>query len=156
MAVHTLTREQFIPRPIEEVFGFFSNAANLQAITPPHLDFRILTPQPVRMEAGTLLDYRLKWHGIPIRWRTRILEWNPPLVFVDLQLQGPYRLWHHTHTFRSENGSTVMQDIVKYELPLGPLGELAHTVKVRSDVGRIFDFRRDTIARLFTPTGVHR
>src|SRR3954471_20401191 len=106
MSIHTLRREQFVPLPVNEVFRFFSDAANLQEITPPYLDFQILTPQPIHLHRSSLLDYRLKWHGIPIRWRTKILEWNPPYSFVDLQLKGPYKLWCHTHTFQAENGGT--------------------------------------------------
>jgi len=152
MAIHTLRSEQFVPRPLEEVFAFFSDAGNLQEITPAFLDFRILTPRPIEIKAGTLLDYRLKWHGFPIRWRTRILEWNPPHSFVDLQLKGPYRLWRHTHTFHSEHGGTRMVDTVNYELPLGILGELAHALKVQRDVEGIFEYRRETIARVFAGT----
>ena len=153
MAVHKLWREQFVARPIEEVFAFFSDAGNLQEITPPFLDFAILTPRPVAMRAGTLLDYRLKWHGVPIRWRTEILEWSPPHRFVDLQIRGPYRLWHHTHTFEAVEGGTRMIDVVDYELPLGVLGEIAHKLKVRRDVEGIFDYRRETIARIFRTPG---
>ena len=153
MRIHTLRSEQFVARPLEEVFRFFSDAGNLQRITPAYLDFQILTPRPIEIRPGTLLDYRLKWHGFPIRWRTRILEWNPPHSFVDLQLKGPYRLWRHTHTFHAGNGGTRMVDTVDYALPLGLLGELAHTLKVRKDVEGIFEYRRQSIARIFSETG---
>lgn len=149
MSIHTLRREQFVPRPLEEVFEFFSAAANLQEITPAYLDFRILTPEPIEIAEGTLLDYRLKWHGLPIRWRTRIVEWKPPYRFVDVQLKGPYRLWHHTHTFRPQDGGTCMTDVVNYSLPLGPLGAIAHSIMVQRDVNGIFDFRREKIRQLF-------
>lgn len=149
MWIHTVRREQLVPRPLDEVFEFFSDAANLQEITPAYLDFRILTSRPTEIKRGTLLDYRLKWHGLPIRWRTKILEWNPPHRFVDLQLKGKYRLWHHTHTFEAVSGGTRMADTVNYELPLGPLGALAHAVKVRRDVEGIFDYRQEVIARKF-------
>lgn len=150
MSIHTLRQEQFLALPIEEVFQFFSDAGNLQEITPAYLDFRILSPRPVEMQRGTLLDYRLRWHGFPIRWRTKILEWNPPHGFVDLQLKGPYKLWHHTHTFTARDGGTLMVDKVNYELPLGPLGELAHEIKVRRDVEGIFAFRREKIGQIFS------
>jgi ligand-binding SRPBCC domain-containing protein len=152
-----LRQEQLVPLPIEEVFQFFSDAGNLQEITPAFLDFRVLTPRPIEIRRGTLLDYRLKWHGFPLRWRTKILEWNPPHSFVDFQLKGPYRLWHHTHTFTARDGGTLMVDKVNYELPLGPLGELAHTLKVRKDVEGIFAFRRERIAQIFsTGRAMHR
>lgn len=149
MSIYTLRREQFIARPVEEVFQFFSEAANLQEITPAYLDFRILTPQPIEIREGTLLDYRLKWHGLPVRWRTRIVEWRRPYRFVDVQLKGPYRLWHHTHTFEAKDGGTHMTDVVNYALPLGPLGALAHALMVERDVEGIFDFRREKIQTMF-------
>ena len=154
MSIAILRREQFVPRLPEEVFRFFSDAANLQRITPPYLDFQILTQQPIELCRGALLDYRLKWHGLPLRWRTRILEWNPPQAFVDLQVKGPYKLWRHTHTFTRENEGTRMTDTVEYELPLGPLGAIAHALMVRKDIEGIFDFRREQIERVFpTATG---
>src|SRR5262245_10304287 len=134
MSIYTLRREQFVPRPLEEVFQFFSDAANLQEITPAFLDFQVVTPQPIEIRRGTVLDYRLKWHVLPIRWQTKIIEWNPPHGFVDLQMKGPYRLWHHTHTFRPDLGGTVMTDSLIYELPLGLIGVVAHALKVRKDV----------------------
>ena len=149
MPGHTLRRDQYIARPVEEVFRFFSDAGNLQQITPPYLDFEILTPRPIAMHPGTMLDYRLKWHGVPLHWRTKILEWDPPHRFVDLQLKGPYALWHHTHTFREENGGTRIGDVVHYQLPLGWIGELAHAVMVEKDVGAIFDFRQRQVAQIF-------
>jgi ligand-binding SRPBCC domain-containing protein len=149
MSIHTIRREQFVAKPLEEVFRFFSEAGNLQTLTPSYLDFKILTPGPIEMRPGILLDYRLKWHGLPLRWRTKILEWRPPYRFVDVQLKGPYKLWHHTHTFESENGGTRMSDTVNYELPLGPLGEVAHALMVGRDVEAIFDFRYQQVARIF-------
>jgi len=146
-----LHRELFIARPIEEVFAFFSDAANLERITPPWLNFRILTTQSTPIHAGTLLDYELRWHGIAIRWRTGIVGWNPPHEFADVQLRGPYRSWRHTHSFLSESGGTLMTDVVRYELPLGILGRLAHVVRVRRDLERVFDYRSSTIFGLFPP-----
>jgi ligand-binding SRPBCC domain-containing protein len=149
MSIYTLRREQYVAKPIEEVFQFFSDAGNLQELTPSYLDFEILTPRPIEMHSGLLLDYRLRWHGLPLRWRTKILEWKPPHRFVDVQLQGPYRLWRHVHTFQSENGGTRVGDIVDYALPFGPLRALAHALMVGKDVKSIFDFRRQQVARIF-------
>jgi ligand-binding SRPBCC domain-containing protein len=154
MAIYTLQREQLVPRPLEEVFGFFSDARNLQKITPPWLNFQILTAEPIDIQPGTLLDYRLKWHGLGIRWRTRIVTWNPPHAFTDEQIRGPYRLWHHTHTFTAEAGGTRMVDAVNYQLPLGMLGAIAHGIAVRRDLERVFDYRRQAIASLFPPPPV--
>ena len=146
---HTLRREQWIARPLEEVFAFFADARNLGAITPPWLAFRILTPDPIRMEAGTRLSYRLAWHGLPLQWLTEIRRWDPPHAFTDAQLRGPYRLWHHTHRFEAQRGGTRMTDVVRYRLPFGPAGRLMNAWKVRRDLDRIFDYRRERIAAQF-------
>ncbi len=151
MAVYSLRREQFVARPIAEVFEFFSDARNLEAITPRWLSFRILTPGPIGIHTGTLLDYRLSWHGLPIRWRTEIKDWNPPFGFTDVQLKGPYTLWRHTHTFTPREGGTLMEDVVRYELPLGPLGDVAHAISVRRELQQVFDYRVKVIGELFAP-----
>lgn len=151
---HTLRREQWIPRPLDEVFTFFSDARNLGEITPSWLGFRILTPGPIRIAAGTKLRYRLSLHGVPVSWTTEIRRWNPPFRFVDLQLSGPYRLWHHTHRFEAHNGGTRMTDIVRYRLPFGMLGRAIHALKVRRDVEQIFDYRFQRINELFAGAGV--
>jgi ligand-binding SRPBCC domain-containing protein len=146
MAVHVLTREQRLPAPPERVFPFFGDALNLEAITPPWLGFRVVTPEPIEMAPGTLIEYRLRLHGVPIRWRTTIAVWDPPHRFVDVQLGGPYRMWHHTHDFeRAPGGGTLMRDTVRYALPFGPLGSLAHTLVVRRELARIFDFRQEAV-----------
>jgi ligand-binding SRPBCC domain-containing protein len=145
MKVHLLEREQHVQAPPEEVFAFFADARNLESITPPWLGFRVLTPGPIEMRPGALIEYRLALHRIPVRWLTRIEEWTPGRSFVDAQLRGPYRLWHHTHTFSPHNGGTLVGDRVRYALPLGPLGAAAHRAFVRRDVERIFDFRRAAI-----------
>jgi ligand-binding SRPBCC domain-containing protein len=143
---HTLIREQHLPGMPDEVFGFFAEAANLEAITPPWLRFAITTPQPIAMGAGTLIEYRLTLHRIPIRWLTRIDVWEPGVRFVDAQLRGPYALWHHTHEFEAAGDDrTLMRDTVRYALPLGPLGAVAHRLFVRRDVERIFDHRKDVL-----------
>jgi ligand-binding SRPBCC domain-containing protein len=147
--VHVLERSQRLPGSPEEVFGFFADAHNLEAITPPFLGFEVVTPKPIDMHEGTLIEYRLKLHGLRLRWRTRIDAWEPGERFVDRQLKGPYRLWHHTHTFEPDGEDTLMRDVVRYALPLGPLGEVARVALVRRDLDRIFDFRHAEIARRF-------
>lgn len=154
MRHHRLEREQHVTRPPEEAFELFADALRLEAITPPWLAFRVVTPAPIEMRAGTLIEYRLRLHRLPIRWLTRIEVWEPGRRFVDVQVQGPYRLWHHTHEFKSVgHDATLIRDIVRYALPLGPIGALAHIAFVRRDLERIFDFRRQAIERLMAPGG---
>jgi ligand-binding SRPBCC domain-containing protein len=147
--VYVLQREQFLPVPAEEAFDFFADAFNLELITPPWLNFRVDTPRPIEMRAGSMIEYRLRLHGVPVRWLTRIESWEPGARFADVQLRGPYRHWHHTHTFEARDGGTLMRDVVRYSLPLGPLGRLARALVVRRDLDRIFDFRRDAVAARF-------
>ena len=152
---HTLQREQLLPGPPDEVFRFFADASNLEAITPPWLRFRIVTRTPIRLGPGAVIEYRLSLRRIPIRWLTRIEVWEPGRRFVDAQVRGPYALWHHTHEFEADGEHhTLMRDTVRYALPLGPLGEIAHLVLVRRDLRRIFDFRHAEAARRldFKPT----
>ncbi|MBA2630599.1 MAG: SRPBCC family protein [Thermoleophilaceae bacterium] len=148
--VHLLERAQFLAHPTEEVFAFFGDAFNLEDITPPWLQFRVMTAGPIEMRAGALIEYRLALRRVPVRWRTRIEEWVPGRRFVDVQLSGPYRLWHHTHTFEPDAGGTLVRDTVRYALPAGPAGELAHRMFVRSDLERIFEYRHEAVARYFT------
>jgi ligand-binding SRPBCC domain-containing protein len=143
----TLTREQILPGDPDAVFEFFADPFNLETITPPWLGFRIVTPPPIHMAPGTLIEYRLRLHRVPIRWLTRIDEWAPGRRFADIQVRGPYRLWHHTHEFEEHDGGTLVRDSVRYALPLGPLGRLAHGALVRRDLERIFDFRHAEVAR---------
>ena len=143
-----LEREQLIERSLEDVFAFFSDAGNLEAITPPFLRFRIVTPRPIEMAEGTLIDYRLRLFGAPIFWRTRIDVFEPPHRFVDRQLKGPYRLWRHEHTFEPIGGGVRMIDRVEYELPLAPLAPIAHGLFVGRTLNRIFDYRRDRVKEL--------
>jgi ligand-binding SRPBCC domain-containing protein len=145
---YVLNREQWLPRPIDEVFKFFSRPENLQQITPPWLDFRMVE-SPASLQAGSLIRYRLRWRWIPIRWTTEISEWNPPRGFVDRAVSGPYALWNHEHSFEDQAGGTLMRDRVTYALPLAGVGRLAHWAWVQRDVERIFDFRTDAMRRLF-------
>lgn len=142
----TLETELWLPRPREEVFPFFAEARNLETLTPPWLRFEVLTPAPILMRPGALIDYRLRVHGVPLRWRTEIAEWQPPQRFVDVQLRGPYRLWHHTHTFEARDGGTLCGDRIRY-WPRG--GALINWLFVRRDVARIFVFRQRRMQELF-------
>ena len=148
MHTYLLEREQWLPKPIGEVFAFFSRPENLQQITPPWLDFRMVET-PKELKPGSLIRYRLRWHGVPVRWTTEITEWDPPHGFVDRELKGPYALWNHEHLFTEKDGGTTMRDRVSYALPLAWAGRIAHWALVRSDVESIFDFREEMMARLF-------
>jgi len=149
-----LRREQVLEVPIGEAFDFFSRAENLQAITPPLLRFRITSQTSAEIGAGTLIAYRLRVHALPVRWLTRIEEWDPPHGFVDRQISGPYALWHHTHCFEELGPDrTRMTDVVRYGHRFGPLGTLAEHLLVRRDLDRIFDYRRDSIPRLLAGGG---
>ncbi len=150
MPSHQIERTQFIKRPIQEVFGFFSRPENLEAITPPFLNFNIVTPSPIAMEEGALIDYRLQLYGLPVRWQARIERYEPEVRFVDNQIRGPYRRWYHLHEFRGTNTGTEMRDVVDYELPLGPLGSVAHGLFVRNTLERIFDYRFAKIDELLS------
>lgn len=146
--IHVLERRQRVPLPIDAAFAFYGDAHNLERITPPWLGFEVTTPAPIEMGVGTLIEYRLCLHRVPVRWRTRIEAWEPPHRFVDAQVRGPYALWEHTHTF-AEDGpeATIIGDRVRYSIPFGPLGEVADRLLVRRDLKRIFDYRRDAVGR---------
>lgn len=146
---HVLRTEQRVARPLAEVFAFFAQADNLEQITPPQLRFRILTPTPIVMRVGTHIDYELRLFGLPFRWETLISEWDPPHGFTDEQLRGPYTQWVHRHRFRGDDAGTVIEDEVRYRLPLAPLGELAGFV-VRRQLSSIFEHRRRTVAALLS------
>ena len=148
---HLIEREQWLARPIEDVFAFHADPANLEAITPGWLRFSITTPAPIAMGVGTRIEYRLHWRRVPLRWTTRIEAWEPPHRFVDTQLRGPYRLWHHTHTFESQRGGTLIRDQVRYRLPLGWLGVVLNRLGVRRDLEAIFEFRMRRIRELLEP-----
>lgn len=138
-----------MPRPLEEVFAFFADAANLESLTPTFLRFRIVTPPPIAMAAGTRIDYRLSLFGVPFGWQTRIESFEPGVRFVDVQVSGPYREWHHLHEFHRDPLGTRMIDRVDYDLPLGPFGALTHRLFVRPTLERIFDYRADRLAERF-------
>ena len=142
-----LVRAQVVPLPLADAFGFFADALNLEAITPPWLRFRVLSA-PGRIEQGALIEYRLTLHRVPVSWRTRIEAWEPGVRFVDRQVAGPVADWEHLHEFRAVEGGTLIADRVDYRMPFGPLGALAHTALIGRDLDRIFDFRREAVSRL--------
>jgi len=142
----TLRTDQWLPRPLPEVFAFFADAGNLDTLTPSWLRFEILTPRPIEMKVGTLIDYRLRLRGLPIRWQSEISDWTPPYGFIDEQRNGPYRLWHHTHTFVARDNGTVVSDIVRYNV-LG--GAVINALFVKRDLRRIFTYRQQKLAELF-------
>lgn len=147
---YRLTCSTVLPCPRAEVFDFFADAGNLEKLTPPLLRFHILTPSPIAMHAGALIDYRLRVHGVPIRWRTEITEWEPPVRFVDRQLRGPYSLWHHEHVFEEVPGGTLATDRVHYSfLPVPGV----HRLFVEPDLRRIFGYRLERMRERFGGNG---
>ena len=145
MKTFTLSTDQLIEKPRDEVFSYFSDAHNLAEITPPWLKFVVLTPRPIEMQVGTLIDYRLKLRGIPVKWQSEITEWNPPYEFVDEQRKGPYRTWIHTHTFTETDEGTIVGDQVEYAV-LG--GQLVNNLFVRPDIEKIFEYRSQKLSEL--------
>lgn len=141
--------QQRIPRPIDEVFPFFCDEKNLEQLTPPNLNFKVLKKDTPTVRAGTIIDYRLSLYGIPFGWRTLIESWEPGKSFVDTQLKGPYKKWHHTHTFITSNGGTLMTDRIVYCLPMGALGDLVAGNFVDKEVKGIFEFRKKEVERIF-------
>lgn len=148
MAEFILKRELTIDLPRSEVFDFFSKAENLEKITPPDLGFHIVTPQPIEMGEGSLIEYRISLHGIPMSWKTLISKWDPPNEFVDEQLSGPYKQWIHRHTFTElDSNTTLIEDEVRYRLPFEPFGDIAQFF-VERQLKNIFDFREKTVNEL--------
>jgi ligand-binding SRPBCC domain-containing protein len=148
MKVFTLRRQQVLPGSPRDVFPFFADARNLEAITPPLLKFEVVTPGEIEMRVGTLIQYRLTLRGIPVNWLTSIQAWEPGVRFVDQQVRGPYALWHHTHEFEPHgvNGrQTLMTDTVRYAIGFGVFGDVAARAFVHRDVAKIFDFRREAV-----------
>lgn len=150
MRTHRFDAEQRVERPLPEVFEFFSRAENLERITPPFLSFSLTGEPPAKVTTGTLISYRLRVHGIPIRWTSRIDAFEPERMFVDRQLKGPYKLWIHRHEFEADGDATIVRDHVRYALPLGIAGAIAHLVQVRRDIEQIFAYRRRVIDEIFS------
>jgi len=148
MKANVITRSMKLPFNIENVFQFFCDVKNLQRITPPELNFKILTPRPIEIIEGITIDYQMSLFKIPFLWRSKITVWNPPFEFVDSQIKGPYNIWVHTHRFHGDNNNTTIEDRVLYRLPLWPIGEMAHWL-VRAQLNRIFDYRLKTIKEIF-------
>lgn len=140
---------QWVPASMDRVFPFFSDARNLGKITPPWLSFRVDKVSTAQIQTGTLIDYKISVRGLPMRWRTLIEDWNPPHQFVDLQLKGPYQLWHHTHSFTPLKGGVLLRDRVKYRVPFSILGDIVGFLWVRGDINKIFNFRQSTVGELF-------
>jgi len=144
MKEHILETQMELPLKLTEVFSFFCDTINLERITPPELHFQITTPQATEITLGTVIDYKLQLYTIRFRWRSEIIVWRPPYEFVDEQIQGPYRLWIHRHQFYEKNGSTIIHDTVRYQLPLWPLGEVVFPL-LSLQLGRIFKYRQQAI-----------
>jgi ligand-binding SRPBCC domain-containing protein len=149
MSTHVLERVQYVDRPLEEVFAFFAEARNLERLTPAWLSFEVLTPAPIAMQTGTRIEYRLRLHGFPMRWVSLIESWEPGNGFVDRQIRGPYKLWHHTHEFEPLGSGTLVRDRVRYAIPFGLLGDLVRLLLVGRDLERVFAFRRAAISKVF-------
>lgn len=149
MKIYTLERRITVPAAVAETFAFFEDPSNLARITPPWLGFRILSPEPVAMRYGAEIDYRIRVAGIPLVWKTLITEYEPPFLFTDQQVAGPYRYWRHRHEFHPSPQGTVVRDRVDYALPLGFIGRLAHWLYVRRKVQEIFEYRAEALIRIF-------
>ena len=150
MKLYTFKKEQKISKSIIDVFDFFSKPENLSVITPNKMDFRILTPSPIEMKEGTLIDYTVKIMSFPIRWRTLITKYDPPNMFIDQQLKGPYSMWHHTHLFEKINDNeTLIKDVILYAVPFSFIGSITHSLYIKRDLEKIFDYRSQEIKRIF-------
>lgn len=148
-APRELRAEQWVARPPVDVFPFFADPANLERLTPGFLHFRVLSATTERIEGGTIIEYALRLHGLPLRWRSRIEGWLPQRRFVDVQLRGPYRSWRHTHEFVPVDGGTLIRDRIRYRLPFGAAGDLCAGTMVRRDLDAIFAFRQGRIREMF-------
>jgi len=142
------------PVPLGQVFRFFEDARNLEKITPPWLNFKILRADSIQMRPGEEINYVIRWMGVPMKWKTCIREYDPPKKFVDEQDSGPYTLWHHEHTFVETDAGVLIRDRVDYQLPLGPLGRLAHWLLVKRQLLEIFRYRQKTIAAILGQPGI--
>ena len=151
--IWVLRATQVLPRTVDEVFPFFADAYNLEKLTPSFLKFNVLTPRPIDMRSGAEIRYKLKVRGLPIKWKTTILNWDPPRQFVDTQDSGPYDLWHHTHTFEptQDGQATLCTDVVRYKPKGWFLAGFINKFFVQKDVEQIFQYRFDKLAELFPP-----
>jgi ligand-binding SRPBCC domain-containing protein len=156
MKTYTFETQTILDNAIGEVFPFFANAENLDKVTPPWLKFEILTPLPIKMKVGTKVDYQLRLHGIPIRWRSEITEWDPPYKFTDVQIKGPYRFWKHEHFFTAESNRTRMIDRVEYAIPGWIFSPVVHSLFVKRDMKKIFDYREQKFLEIFSQEAVHQ
>jgi ligand-binding SRPBCC domain-containing protein len=155
MTLWTLRQRQLVRRPVSEVFAFFSRPENLERLTPKTLGFRILTPSPIAMKEGAVIDYAIRIVGVPVRWTTLIALYEPPHRFIDIQQKGPYASWHHTHTFAETPDGTLITDEVRYAMPYGLLGRIAHTLFVARQLAYIFRERSYTIEEIFDTRKEH-
>ena len=149
MKKYILETETYIPKPLNEVFDFFSKAENLNKLTPPDVHFKIMTPLPIDMKKGTLIDYRIKLNNIPFYWKTEITEWNPPFKFADNQVKGPYQTWFHEHSFVEKDGKTYMKDKITYLSKGWILVPLLHWLFVDKKVKQIFEYREKQLGLIF-------
>ena len=150
MELFNIESKQVVKRPLKDVFDFFSLPENLEIITPKNLAFRILTPKPLVMKQGAVIDYTIKLFKIPIHWRTLITSYDPPYMFVDEQVKGPYTFWHHTHTFKEIDDGVEIQDKVIYAIPFGIIGRILHFLWIKRDLIKIFEHRKKIIEQSFT------
>ena len=153
MKTYTFEIQTTLNRPLKEVFPFFANAENLNKVTPPWLKFEILTPLPIVMKVGTIVDYRLRLHGLPIHWRSEITEWDPPNKFTDVQIKGPYRVWKHEHFFTAEGNQTRMTDRVEYAIPGWIFAPIVHSLFVKRDLEKIFQYRERRFLEIWIDPG---
>lgn len=149
MEVYTLHTEQFVPRSLDDVFTYFSKPENLAEITPPSVGFVILSPSPIKMKSGRLINYTIRLLFKRVRWTSLITSYDPPDGFVDEQLHGPYAFWHHTHTFKRTDGGTLIMDDVRYSIPFSIIGQIAHSLFVRRQLRKIFSYRAHKIIEIF-------
>ncbi|MDZ7637726.1 MAG: SRPBCC family protein [Bryobacterales bacterium] len=149
MPEHLLECSMLVPRPLADVFAIYENPSNLGRITPPWLNFRIATKEKITMREGARIDYVIRWMGVPMRWRTVISTYDPPYSFVDEQERGPYSLWRHTHTFEETEEGVLVGDEVRYRLPLGAIGQVAHGSLVAAQLRAIFRYRQKAVAQMF-------
>ena len=149
MKVHTLKSKQKINKSLKEVFDFFKSPENLSKLTPSKLNFKILTPTPIEMKNGQLIDYTIKILGFKVHWRTVITSYLEPYEFVDQQLVGPYKMWHHEHIFKIKENGVLMKDIVTYIPPFGLIGKIANYLFIKRRVNQIFDYRNKIITQIF-------